>query len=59
MSSFPTGYILSDRPAVETYVAKYVGMYLDRPTWRNRVQKAVEKSKEKQCPEEAGRKKMG
>jgi len=43
MSGFPTGCILSDRPAVKTHVAKYVGMYLDRLTWRNCVQKTVEK----------------
>jgi hypothetical protein len=59
MSGFPTGCILSDRPAVKTHVAKYVGMYLDRLTWRNCVQKTVEKGKEKQCPEQAGKKKMG
>jgi hypothetical protein len=34
-------------------------MYLDRLTWRNHVQKTVEKGNEKQCLEEAGRKKMG
>jgi hypothetical protein len=59
ISSFPTVHILSDRLAVETHVAKHVGMYLKRLTWRYRVQKTVEKGKEKQCPEEAGRKKMG
>jgi hypothetical protein len=47
MSGFPTGCILSDRPAVEIHVTKYVGMYLDRLTWRNGVQKTAEKGKEK------------
>jgi hypothetical protein len=43
VSSFPTGCILSDRSAVETHVTKYVGIYLDRLTWGNRIQKTVEK----------------
>jgi hypothetical protein len=59
VSCFPTGCISSDRLAVETHVAKYVGMYLDRLKWRNRIQKTVDKSMEKQCLEKAGRNKMG
>jgi len=43
MPSFPAGCILTDRPFVETHVAKYEGMYLDRLTWRNCIQKTVEK----------------
>jgi hypothetical protein len=43
VSSFLTGCILLDRPVAETHVAKYVGIYLDRLTLRNRVQRIVEK----------------